>query len=243
MIQKLSLVIIVSWILVGNTYSQTVLLKQTVPEDFAEVDDNFGPNRRFFNFPFVGIGWHISDLSHQQDTFISPAYFKSFDAKFGTREKLKINRFFALGTDFEISASSHVMNIRDKYIQTIVSTNTTKAKYMLYKLGGSAYYQINFKPNRGNQLGAYLDIGAYGNFIFGKKLVEKFKNKGNKESTKYVQKNLQSLKNNDYGILLRYGRNVFAIYAKYRYSNTFKKSPYINLPRLTIGFEYFPGNV
>lgn len=229
--------------LLSNGKAQTVLIKQTVPEDFSTIDNNSGPNRRTFSYPYMGLGWHIDQISHQNDTLLAPSFFRSYEAKFGTREKLKLNGLLALGMDLEVSIASHRLNTKDTYLQSVLPGNIVKSRYLLYKTGGTGYIQINFKPKRGNQLGSYLDLGLYSNYLFGRRMIEILSNSNSKERTKVTQKKLQDFKKVEFGGLLRYGQNTWAVFAKYRYSNTFSNNTFINLPRLTVGFEYFFGNV
>lgn len=232
-----------SFYFMGNMQAQTVLIKQTVPEDFSEADDDKGPNRNNFSYPYSGFGQHIGEFSHQDDTLISPKYSQSWEIKFGTRGRRKINGLLALGADLEFSGSFHKVNTKDEYAQLFVPASTKKEKYHFLKTGLAPYLQVNFKPKRGNQLGAYLDLGGFSNYLFSRRHILVTKNSNSKETSRFVQKNLQDVEKIEYGFLVRYGRNSWAIYGKYRYSNTFKSTPTINLPRITVGFEYFIGSV
>ncbi len=218
---------------------QTVLLKQTVPEDFAEIDNNFGPNRGFFYYPYFGVGWHIGGISHLDEDHIDIIHGKSFELKSGTREHFKLNNLLALGLDFDLSLSSHRVKVGDP---VGISPELIKEKYVFYKVGASGYLQINFKPRRGNQLGSYLDLGGFANYNFGRRHVTHWEYT-NGDITKAIGKKLDNIERLEYGPLVRVGKNTWAIYTKYRVSNIFSSDFYTELPRLTFGLEFFPGNV
>ena len=222
---------------------QTILIKQTVPENFEDIDEGHGPNRAHFSYPYFALGMHADGYSHENDTTISPVFGKSMEIRFGTRTRLKLNRFIGFGIDYELGYSAHFINLKDAYALANFSPDVKKARYQTYTIGAASYFQINFEPKRGNQLGSYLDIGVFGGYNFGRKYSQKLKI--GKEKSIYALKNLQNFEKLNYGPIIRFGKRVWAIYAKYRYSNSFKNKTTTGnyeLPRLTFGFEYFFGN-
>ncbi len=82
--------------------AQTVLIKQTVPENFEDIDEGHGPNRAHFSYPYFALGMHTDGYSHENDTIISPVYGRSMEMRFGTRTRLKLNRFLGFGIDYEL---------------------------------------------------------------------------------------------------------------------------------------------
>lgn len=224
--------------------AQTVLIKQTVPENFEDIDDGHGPNRAHFSYPYFALGMHSEGYSHENDTIISPLYGKSIEMRLGTRTRIKLNRFLGFGIDYELGYSAHFTNLKDAYALANFSPEVKKAKYQIYTIGAASYFQFNFEPKRGNQLGSYLDIGIFGGYNFGRKYSQTLKI--GKEKSVYTLKKLQNFEKINYGVIARFGKSVWAIYAKYRYSNSFKNKTTIGnfeLPRFTFGFEYFFANV
>jgi len=227
-----------------SVQAQTVLIKQTVPENFEDIDNGYGPNRKHFSFPYFAIGLHSEGYSHENDTIISPQYGKSIELRFGTRTRMKMNKFLAFGLDYELGYSSHSINLKDEFALATFSPDVIKAKYQLYNIGLASYFQINFEPKRGNQLGSYLDIGVFGSYNFGRRFTQTIKM--GKEKSVYTLKRLQDFEKLNYGAMVRFGKNVWAVYGKYRYSNSFKNKSAIGnyeLPRFTFGFEIFFGNI
>jgi len=223
---------------------QTVLIKQTIPENFEDIDNGYGPNRKHFSYPFFAIGQHVEGYSHENDTAISPIYGKSIEIRFGTRTRIKMNKLLAFGIDYELDYSSHFINLKDNFALANFSPDVIKAKYQTLSIGGASYFQLNFEPKRGNQLGTYLDFGIYGGYNFSRKYSQTIKM--GKEKSVYTLKRLQNFDKLNYGAIVRFGKNVWAVYAKYRYSNSFKDKATngnYELPRLTFGFELFFGNV
>ena len=223
---------------------QTILIKQTVPENFEDIDEGHGPNRAHFSYPYFALGMHTDGYSHENDTTISPVYGKSMEMRFGTRTRLKLNRFLGFGIDYELGYSAHFINLKDAYALANFSPDVKKVRYQIYTIGAASYFQFNFEPKRGNQLGSYLDIGVFGSYNFGRKYSQTLKI--GKEKSVYKLKKLQDFEKLNYGAIFRFGKRVWAIYAKYRYSNSFKNKTTTGnyeLPRLTFGFEYFFGKI
>ncbi|MDG2226819.1 MAG: hypothetical protein P8L20_03710, partial [Flavobacteriales bacterium] len=131
---------------------QTVLIKQTVPENFEDIDEGHGPNRAHFSYPYFALGMHTDGYSHENDTTISPVFGKSMEMRFGTRTRLKLNRFLGFGLDYELGYSTHFINLKDAYALANFSPDVKKARYQIYAIGGASYFQFNFEPKRGNQL-------------------------------------------------------------------------------------------
>jgi hypothetical protein len=235
----------------GNTIGQTIILKQSVPENLEDGDDGFGPNRQRFNHPYGGFGFGIGNVSLNNEDLAPIKHFSSFSFYSGSRYYRNFNKFFASVIDYEFSYDQSKLRIMDQDSSQlpVINSDLVKAKYWFIKMGGSLSLQINFRPNRGNQLGNYITLGGYGNWLMIKRFSAKFENSTSSysESSKLVLAKLQFMENWEYGPMVKYGRSNLAFFGKYRMSNYFKFKESVwdfnELPRLTVGIQFFPGNI
>lgn len=231
--------------------AQTIVLKQTVPEDFEDEDLDFGPNRRHFDHPYTGFGLVVGGFDHEGDTLPPTKFGNSFYVASGSRFYKNFNSLLARTIDYEISYEQHALNLgKDTTIGLpVANTDLKKAKYWVVKIGLAWSYQFNFKPKRGNQLGTYLSFGAYGDYL----VLRRFSSVYESNVSNYAENvhvNLGRIKyfnKWDYGALVRFGKTNWSLFVKYRYANYFKdKSSYDQfkeLPRFVVGLNFFPGNI
>lgn len=241
------------WLSLGVSVmtAQTIVLKQTVPDELQDDDDDFGPNRRHFNHPYTGFGFNFGRFDHDGDTIPPMRFGNSFTVVSGTRYYKNYNPVLARVIDYELSYEQHAYNLdKDTNVHLpVANTDLKKAKYWMVKIGLGWSYQFNFKPKRGNQLGAYLSIGAYGNFLLFRRFSSVYEpNVSSYSDNVHINLGKLSYFNRwDYGAVVRFGRSSWSLFAKYRYADFFKNNkPYDQfkeLPRLTVGFNFFPGNI
>ena len=100
--------------------------------------------------------------------------------------------------------------------------------------------QFNLKPKRGNQLGKYINIGGYGQWIFLNKLSYKFSNVSNAKESKVTHRSLDYIKHLNYGASITLGLKKAACFINYRLSDIFNSpqdTGFIELPRLQLGVQ------
>ncbi len=232
-------------------HAQTIILKQSVPDQLDDDDDDFGPNRRFFTHPYTGIGFVVGGYDHENDTLPPVKFGNSFTFSSGTRYYKNYNPFIARILDFEIGYEQHRLNFKkdDDIGIPVDNADIKKAKYWLIKAGLAWSYQFNFKVKRGNQLGAYLSLGAYGDYL----IFRRFNASYNDTQSTYADNIKVSLSKIDffnkwdYGGMVRFGRTNWCLFAKYRVANYFNNKAQENnikeLPRFVVGLNFFPGNI
>lgn len=240
--------------MVALSYSataQTIILKQTVPDELEEDDGDFGPNRKFFSHPYTGFGFVVGGFDHEGDTLPPVRFGNSFSVNSGTRYYKNYNPFIARVLDYELGYEQHALNLNKDpdIVVPIDNQDVKKAKYWLVKLGLAWSYQFNFNLKRGNQLGTYLSLGAYGDFLLFRRFSGSYKSNvsSHADVVKISLGKIDYFNRWDYGAIVRFGKTNWNLFVKYRYANYFNnKAEDIQikeLPRFVVGFNFFPGNI
>jgi len=210
-------------------FSQDILLQQNVKADTLR--PTYGPNLKNFFYGFVGLGFPI--YTNEEVNYTKSIASSNFN--FGIRYKRKFTNYLATGLDFGISSTSYKLKQNDS---KSVPDNTIndKEKIQVNTLESSAWLRINV-GRRGNFIGNYLDMGAYGGWNFQKKHKTINTNAYN-EKVKVQTSKLKYVENFSYGFMARVGASRYALTAQYRLSDLFKSSYAMpELPRLTVGVE------
>jgi hypothetical protein len=225
-----------------SIHSQIIVLKETVPDDFEELDEGFGPNRKRFSHPLASYGTFSNKYDHTGNVSDKTLFGKSIDLNSGTRSYLKLSKIYALTFDFGLSFRMFGLKLNESSILPLPTTDLSKARYWMTSVGAAFGNQINLKPKRGNQLGTYFNIGAYGNFNFLRRYTSWYNNNDViPYKYKITLKNFKDLNLFDYGAVVKYGKPNYTLFVKYRISNLFLNKDFTlnELPRITFGIELF----
>ena len=212
-----------------GAFSQDILLAQNVKAD--TIRPTRGPNLKHFVQGYVGLGLPV----YTNEDVIYTKFGASSAIDFGLRYKRKLASHFAIGLDLGASLAGYKIKQDDG--KTVPDTIINeKEKFQINTIMGSAYMRINV-GRRGNYIGNYLDLGAFGGWNCVKKLKTSNEN-AEGEKVKVVTSGLNYVENFSYGLLTRLGSGRYAFTAVYRLSDIFEASYEIpELPRLTIGVE------
>jgi hypothetical protein len=210
--------------------AQTVVMKQNVLADSAK--SHFGPNQRNYVNTFISFGFVLGP-SENAGSAVNYGISNHFDI--GIRYKLKLCNHYALGT--EVSYNMHSYNLKQEKEKTFPDTLVHKKESYTdnaFELG--IFQRINY-GRRGNYMGNYIDMGAYGSYVFSAVNFTKDKlDNGNVVRTKISHLNYYEPLG--YGFFARLGFNRYVIYAKYRMTDVFVKScSYPELPRFVAGIQ------
>lgn len=231
-------------LLLNSSIAQVIIIKETVPEDFKESDNDFGPNRKRFSHPYASYGT-FSNLMNPKDHIAQKTKFlQSIELVSGTRGYLNFGKMYGLTFDSNFSFRMFGLKLLNSTTLPLSNENLTKGKYWLGSFGLHIGNQINLKRNRGNQLGRYINIGGYGNINFIRRFTGWYdKNTIIPYDYKINLKKFKEINLLDFGLALKYGKSNFTIFAKYRLTNLFKNKDFIltELPRVTLGIEFFMG--
>lgn len=214
--------------------AQEILLEETVKNDTTP--DKYGPNMRHFFHSWIGFGLLLGENKMGSEIEMG----KSTSFSFGFRYKRKLGNFYAIGADLNYTLSSYrIKQDSAKILPNITLHN--KEHLNLYTFDLNLYNRLNFQK-RGNQIGKYLDLGAYGNVAFIKTHITY--DKGlvpDAGRTMVTNSNLKYTNLLNYGVSARLGINKLALYANYRLSDLFKatalNAKFPELPRITTGIQ------
>ena len=212
-----------------NLFAQDIMLHQNVKAD--TIRPTYGPNLNNYFHSYIGFGFPV--FTNEVLNHTKPG--TSLDFDFGLRYKRRITNYLAMGLEFGINTASY--KLKQTEPKTIPDTVINdKEKLQISTFVSSGYVRINV-GRRGNYIGNYLDLGAYGGWNFQKK--HKTTN-GNEdgEKVRLSTTQLKYVENFAYGLLARIGISRYALTAKYRVSDIFDSLYEIpELPRLVIGVE------
>jgi len=212
-----------------HAFAQEILLEQNVKAD--SIRPSRGQNLKNFTHFYIGFGFPM----HTNEDVTYTKFGSSISFDFGIRYKRKLTSFLASGFDLGIGVSTY--NLSQDVPKTVPdSVSNDKEKFRISTLSPSVYLRFNV-GRRGNYVGNFLDLGAYGSWNMRKLHFTINKNEFD-EKVRVETTRLGYMENLSYGFLARTGSNRYVVTAKYRMSDIFKSSYAIpELPRLTIGVE------
>lgn len=224
-----------------NLFSQRHILKEDIDEYNYFGKQEFGVNGAHFVWLYYDLRFFTPSVYENQ---LDVKYGQSYAFTYGSKYKLRIFNWLAMGTDFNYNFENYA--IKNMLFQTENQTNIEKIsdKFFLNNLGSEFYIRL-FIGKHGNAMGKFIDFGAFGTYTFAnsqttKITYQKAVNYSNK--TKITNKKLSFIKPSQYGGVVRLGVSHFAIVGKYRFSDILKNdfqqtiSAY-ELPKLSIGIE------
>jgi len=212
------------------SFGQEVLFEEDVLAD--TLISKKGPNRKHFYHFFISYGF-IAGESEGAGSDIS--YGLSNNVEFGFRYKLKVCNFYSIGCQALINTDVfHLKQNDSKILPDTIQHD--KEKLTNDNLSFGVYNRFNF-GKRGNYIGNFLDVGAYGDWRFYSKHCVKDKISTG-EMVKISTTHLNYLEDFNYGVYAQIGINRYVVYAKYRLSDIFLSTySYSELPRITVGLQ------
>lgn len=215
-------------LLVNSSFAQEILISEDVKSDTIQPEK--GPNLKHYKHLYWGISFPFvtnEDVAYTQAGL-------SAITDFGLRFKRKLNKTFSVGTDFSFNWASYRIK-QDEFKSIPDSTEHKREKFMINSISPDLYARINF-GRRGNSIGTYLDLGAYGSLNVKRAYFTYDKIDG--EIIKTTTSRLKYMEKYAYGLLARIGTNNLALTAKYRLSKPFtEESGFAELPKLSVGLE------
>ena len=210
-------------------YPQKIVFSQDVKSD--TVRPTKGPNLKNYTHVFLGFGFPL--FTGEALNYTKPG--ASMIVDYGIRYKRRLNNTFALG--FDLSVNWAAFKIKQDDGKSIPdSTINKKEKFQVNSLSPDIYIRIN-AGRRGNYIGKFLDLGAFGSWNWEKAHKTQNKNAAG-ELVKTTTLRLTYVEDFSYGVLARIGMNRFALAVKYRLSNLFTKSSgFAEVPRFSAGLE------
>ena len=202
--------------------AQTVLMQEKVDSVYQEI--KFGVNSKHFVHTYISFGFVFGE--EEVTKFGNTNTFG-----FGLRYKLKLINHLATGLDLAYNYST---------INFPTHGNVDKDKYQIQSLKYAWFFRINY-GHRGNIMGKFIDVGAYGtSTLFSQNYVKLEGDYNQYQAFSYTHEELKYLESFNYGLLLRLGFNQFVFFSEYRMSNMLK--PHVldgvrEVPKWTIGLQ------
>lgn len=209
--------------------SQNVLLKQDVLADTAS--SNNGPNKANYFHTYFSYGLPVAENFTGADIIIG----RSANFNFGLRYKRKISNFYALG--LELFYEGNEFNLKQNNDKILLDTTQHDRERLRFNQFGIGFYnRFNF-GRRGDAIGNFIDIGAYGEWVFNMTHVTKDEMPDGSK-VKVKTRKLGYEEPLAYGVLVRIGFNRFVLFGKYRLSDFLKeKHGYPELPHINTGIQ------
>lgn len=192
-----------------------------------------------YNFaPFMTWGFAVPSHQLPPDAY-SVKYGKSENFSFGLRFKGNICKWYSLGTSLEIGAAW--FSVRDfAYGGAEECTTWKRQNLRVSSLQLEFYQRFRLCPGSIFGYGVFLDMGVYGSWNFYNRLKNVNREKNLTDIRIFSQNNY--INPWDYGVRLRVGYDLIAVYAQYRLSTLFReqsKEPSVNidLPAIQVGLQ------
>lgn len=195
---------------------------------------NFGPNRSFFQYMTLGYGITYGEQEGNDADHLD----FTGNYKLGYVFKFKISPVFSGGFNLLYSRTAFKIDQGDDGKTFPDSIAYKKQKLAFHEAVLDPYLRINFDPKRGNHMGNYLDLGAYGSYTVGARLISVKEDPVNDEHIKTVRSNLSYINRMNYGLSARLGFNQFMLFGRYRLSDRIEQDKVdFVLPRFTFGIQ------
>lgn len=229
--------------------AQDTVLEQDVNDQLENIDQGLGTAKHIMasNNRF---GFFVSSV-YENDSLRTNA--GSLVFALGMQELWSMGKIFKIG--YSLDWEYNTYKIKQDSSLNLLSLNFEHARQNL------SFSKVNFGPvfrvklsNKGNKIGQYLDLGAYGSINFGYSLftrndVDPTLNQG-AQTIEQKQLRMDYMNRWSYGLKAVLGQNGLNIWANYRLSDSFKKSNNINhgillpeLPRLSVGIGFSVASV
>ncbi len=240
--KKILAAIIPCVLALGAAQAQTVVLQQDVNQD--TIQSNWGPNKKHYKHFYFGYGLGIGTENRTwngTDVKDIKYGFGTNTLMVGWRYKLRLAEHYAIGLDVNYNRQAYRFKQTDHKVFPMPG-KYDKERLALHNFALEFYNRINF-GRRGNHLGTFVDLGAYGEWNFNNSLlIEGDFGPGINRAKSYKTKlkDLNYVNDLNYGLSLRAGYDRFAIFGKYRLSDMFddkKTGNYPELPRLHVGLQ------
>jgi hypothetical protein len=210
--------------------AQEIVLEMNPAIDTLEPKS--GPNRKHYVHPLISFGF-CADAGEKGATVNQP---RVDQFSLGVRYKRRVAEHFALG--WELLYNVNDFSLKQKSGKTLPDTLLyTKQRMIFYNAQGGLYMRFNF-GRRGNTIGNYIDLAAYGDAVFAHTLYSKYSLPDN--SVIRARRNkLDYFQRFNYGAQLRLGYKHMLLYGQYRISDLFYPSLNMaELPRITVGVQF-----
>lgn len=210
--------------------AQTVIISKD-PDEKREHVPEYGMNRKHYSHSFFGIQFMVGPPEHPGAEIV---YGRSRTLEYGYRYKRRLSNTFSFGS--EVTARRQAYHIQQSAKKAVPDTiMRDREKIVLLDAGIGVYKRINY-GSRGDYIGRFVDVGAYGGWLLHARHVYFFEE--NKLRYRVRINGVKYPASLNYGLSARLGFNNFVIKGTYSLSDRFRESADLpELPRYTVGLE------
>ena len=208
-----------------ETFSQKYLLKEDVNKD--TLIPKVGNKRKYDFANYTGYGFAAGAHTNKPPSNIS--YLNSWQFRQGIWSRVKVNKWYALGSYFEYARDEYRM--KSPLIKDSLNTlKTLWTKQVNNNLVLGIFNRINIKSDK-----FFIDLGGYYAFDCMSRIITKIKPVNSDYQYKRTVYNRPSIMNrSNYGVDLRLSYGAISLYSRYRISSLYKNKDY-DLPKVIIG--------
>lgn len=228
---KKGILILLFFCISGVLYAQEVLMHEDVEQD--TISSKFGKNRLNYIHTYMGIGW---PFGNSEGAGGDVKLIQSINLEYGIRYKLRVCNHYAMGLNMAYSRYAYRLEQdKGKILPDTILHSKERVAFNNFQLG--YYNRINF-GKRGDYIGNFIDIGAYGEYT--PTFKHFFKDKKSDGTITRTSISRTAYHNDiNYGVFLNIGFNKITFTFKYRLSDMFVPSyNYPEMPRLTAGLQW-----
>ena len=212
-----------------SSYAQEVILEEKV--DSEKKEKKKGANKRNFDHLYFGLKYPMPPNNEGSEVI----FHKSPVWEFGYRYKFRVSNHYAIGANISYECRRFRL---DQVDSKITPNSDLFDEEMLrsrsFNLG--LYNRINFDKRRGNKVGNFLDLGAYGGYITS--TIHRTEIEEDNAEHVSTYKKLEYMEKLKYGVFANIGFGRYVVTANYRLSNVFKEdSGYPEMPALFVGLQ------
>ena len=216
-------------------FSQKTIVKEKVPEDFRKFNMENGPNKKKYSFLEFSVGTLLPIFLNRDESISIKS---SFEYQLSTNFKRKISPVLSLTNILGIS----YLRIQAKSIYELndfgISSSALDPRFRMWNFMYLTGFRFNIDPNRGNQIGKYIEMNLFG-FYTGISTLRYEYNTNLNDKTIIRERNPNPISNLHYGFKMKLGIKSKSIFGLYRVSHFLENS---DIPKLLVGFSSTIGN-
>jgi hypothetical protein len=209
-------------------FAQTDVMHR-YPKNHEQIP-TWGANRAHYIQGIFGVGFY-TPISVDNPDFKTG---RSYEINFGAIYRYRIANSFNVGTALSLTAQSIALN-KIGMVKSWDNAIHSKANLSNTLLTLKPFFRFNLSPKRGDYLGSFIDVGAFGSWNFYPTAM--FTDKRNGE--RYVQMYQQDKQQErfQYGCFASVGRDWFRLEASYHLTNILKDSSF-EMPRYAMAVVF-----
>lgn len=220
-----------------SAVSQTIILERDQAWDTTR--NKFGKNEKNFIAATVGVGFFLdAPTDDALVDFVNTSQFRG-----ALSYKRKISGLIAVGSDLAFNLAWYRFK-QESGKRLPVPERLEKEFYIVPDLALQPFVRINFDPNRGNNLGEYIDLGGGVHIPFLYRYIQRYDDAGSQQEIKASTLKIPYFQPAYFTAQARLGFRWLALTASYRITDIFEEKDLVkvfgepfDLSRMQIGLQ------